>query len=125
MVSWSAKLLKIKGEKRIAVYFPHKVELVIRIRKLPGAKWSQTVKAWHVPDNGENREKFKIDRPVDPISNKSKEVDDFKLWLRSKRYSESTIGTYINALRVFLTFHKEKAISEIIQVIRRSIFKSF
>ncbi len=112
-ITWKAEAIKLRGEKRIAVYFPNKPELVIRMRKLPGAKWSNTLEVWHLPDTEENREKFKTENPADPISNKSKEIGEFKLWLRSKRYSESTIGTYINALKVFLIFHKEKSISEI------------
>ena len=34
-------------------------------------------------------------------------------WMRSKRYSESTIGTYTDALRIFLRFYSNKAVSEI------------
>lgn len=112
-ILWKAELVKLRGEQRIAVYFPNKAELIIRIRKLPGSKWSNTLKAWHVPDTETNREKFKIQVPEDPILNKAKEIGEFKLWLRSKRYSESTIGTYMNALRSFLTFHQDKSISEI------------
>ena len=110
---WKAELVKLRGENRIAVHFPNKTEFVIRMRKLSGAKWSNTLKAWHVPDTVEYREKFKILIPEDPISSKAKEIAEFKLWLRSKRYSESTIGTYLNALRSFLIFHKDKSIFEI------------
>lgn len=40
-------------------------------------------------------------------------IEKFKLWLRSRRYSESTIKTYIDALQSFLKFHLNKSISEI------------
>lgn len=85
----------------------------MRMRKLAGAKWSNTLKAWHLPATEEYREKFKIESTIDPLYSKLKEIEEFKLWLRSKRYSESTIGTYINALSSFLTFHHNKSIAEI------------
>lgn len=34
----------------------------------------------------------------------SRKIIEFRQWLRSKRYSESTIGTYTNALRTFLRY---------------------
>ncbi len=112
-IPWKAELVKLRGENRIAVHFPNNTELVIRMRKLTGAKWSNTLKAWHLPLTEEYQKQFKIHIPEDPLANKSKEIEAFKLWLRSKRYSENTIGTYINALRSFLTFHQKKSISEI------------
>ena len=110
---WKAELAKLRGEKRIAVYFPNKREFVIRMRKLPGAKWSNTLKAWHLPDTEEYRKKFKIEGSADPFSLNLKEIEEFKLWLRSKRYSENTIKTYLNALISFLSFYPDKPIAEI------------
>ena len=40
-------------------------------------------------------------------------IIEFKRWLRSKRYSESTIGTYTDALKTFLRYYSDKPISEI------------
>lgn len=112
-IPWKAELVKIRGEKRIAVYFPNQTEFVLRMKKLSGSKWSNSLKAWHLPDSVEYREKFKIQNVADPLTNKSMEIAGFKSWLRSKRYSENTIETYLNALKSFLTFHKDKSISEI------------
>lgn len=42
-----------------------------------------------------------------------KKIREFKFWMRSKRYSESTIGTYTDALKTFLRFYSDKEISEI------------
>ncbi|MDP2414822.1 site-specific integrase [Daejeonella sp.] len=112
-IQWKAELVKLRGEKRIAVHFPNKTELVIRMRKLAGAKWSSSLKVWHLPMTEEYLEKFKIHGPADPLANKSTEIAAFKLWLRSKRYSENTIETYMNALSSFLTFHQDKSITEI------------
>lgn len=42
-----------------------------------------------------------------------KKINEFKNWMRSKRYSESTIGTYHDALKTFLRFYATKPIAEI------------
>lgn len=49
----SIEVLKIKhkGEYRIGLKFPFNRELIDRVKKRPDARWSQTLKMWHVPDN--------------------------------------------------------------------------
>lgn len=41
------------------------------------------------------------------------QIEKFKQWMRSKRYSESTISTYSEALKSFLLFYREKPVVEI------------
>ena len=47
----------------------------------------------------------------------SKEAEDkiieFKNWLRSKRYSDNTVGTYCDGLKTFLKYYSHKTIEEI------------
>ena len=57
-MQWSAKIITHRNEKRIAVYFEKNTELVARIKQLDGARWSQTLKVWHLPDTDENRIRF-------------------------------------------------------------------
>jgi integrase/recombinase XerD len=40
-------------------------------------------------------------------------IETFRMWLKSKRYSESTTSTYTDAVKVFLKFFNERSISEI------------
>ncbi|MFV8389538.1 tyrosine-type recombinase/integrase [Flavobacterium sp. LB1P71] len=40
-------------------------------------------------------------------------MEKFKQWIRSKRYSESTLTTYSEALKSFLFFYREKPIADI------------
>lgn len=40
-------------------------------------------------------------------------IEEFKRWLISKRYSDSTIGTYLDALKIFLRYYADKPIAEI------------
>ena len=39
---WSAKIVSHKGEKRIAVYFEKNTDLIARIKKVEGSRWSQS-----------------------------------------------------------------------------------
>ena len=39
-MNWEAKLIKHKGQERIAVYFEKNEEWIARIKKQDGARWS-------------------------------------------------------------------------------------
>jgi integrase/recombinase XerD len=110
---YTAKIIKYKGTKRIAVTFEKNQELINRFKKLDGAKWSATLKTWHLPDTAEYRQKFKIPAEKQLSAEALQQIEKFVQWLRSKRYSESTIKTYTEAIRIFLQFFSEKALSEI------------
>lgn len=114
-MNWSAKIISHKGNKRIAVYFEKNADLIARIKEIDGARWSQSLIAWHLPDTEENRIRFKL-TPLShtiPSSEGIMQIEKFKQYLRSKRYSESTITTYSEALKSFLVFYREKAVAEI------------
>ena len=114
-MNWEAKTITHKKEKRIAVYFEKNAALIARIKEIDGARWSQTLRAWHLPDTEENRIRFKL-TPLShsiPSSEGIAQIEKFKQWMRSKRYSESTITTYSEALKSFLVFYREKPIAAI------------
>lgn len=112
-MNWKAELVKHRNEIRIVVYFEKNGEWNARLKKIPDARWSSTLKAWHLPDTKENRQKFAIYQ--DLISDKihQKKIIEFRRWLHSKRYSENTIKTYVDALISFLTFFNNKLLDEI------------
>jgi integrase/recombinase XerD len=114
-MNWEAKIITHRGIKRIAVYFEKNAEWIARIKKLEGSRWSQTLGVWHLPDTEENRIRFKL-TPLShsiPSSEGIAQIEKFKQWMRSKRYSESTITTYSEALKSFLVFYRDKAIIDI------------
>ena len=114
-MKWSAKIITYKKQKRIAVYSEKNAEFIARIKLVEGSRWSQSLVAWHIPDTEENRIRFKI-VPLSntiPSAEGVEQIQKFKQWLRSKRYSESTITTYTEALKSFLVFYREKAVVEI------------
>ena len=114
-MNWTAKPIVHKGEKRISVYFEKNAELIVRIKKIEGARWSQQKIVWHIPDTEGNRVRFKITPLAHTIPSEEAlgAIEKFKQYLRSKRYSESTIITYSEALKSFLIFYREKPIAEI------------
>lgn len=71
--------------------------------------------------------KLKVEQPKEATSEKidvpkklavllpevEQKIEDLKLWMRSKRYSENTINTYTEALRLFLRYFSGKPLSEI------------
>ncbi|MEY2830181.1 MAG: hypothetical protein RIQ33_2039 [Bacteroidota bacterium] len=59
-MQWKANLIQHKNEDRIAVYFENTPTLNARIKKIADAKWSNTMKVWHLPDTDENRKRFKL-----------------------------------------------------------------
>ena len=109
-MNWKAKIVQHQEKQRIAVYFEKDIQLIERIKQFEGVRWSQTLKAWHIPDIEENRIRFRI-APLShslPSLEGIENIEKFKQWLRSKRYSESTIATYCEALKSFLFFYREK-----------------
>ncbi|HNS42107.1 MAG TPA: site-specific integrase [Taishania sp.] len=112
---YKARLITHEGKRRIAVEFDNKPELIQRFKLLSGATWSRTLKCWHLPDTKEYRKLFKIS----VFENKHLPhrfyplLERFVKWLRSKRYSESTIKTYSEVVAIFFAFHHDKQVDEI------------
>ncbi|MFN8238805.1 MAG: site-specific tyrosine recombinase/integron integrase [Chitinophagales bacterium] len=110
-MEWSAKLVKYRQESRIAVYFEKNKEMITRIKKLDDARWSYSLGAWHVPNNEENRKRFKLENAV-LRTEKTMKLEQFSRWMKSKRYSDNTIKTYTDALKSFLLFYNSKPVEE-------------
>jgi len=66
--------------------------------------------------NNQNRKFVNIDykNKIFELSEKTiKQIEQFKLWMQQRRYSDNTIKSYIEALVSFLVFYKDKQIEEI------------
>jgi len=61
---WIAKLVRHHNMNRIAVYFERNAALTAQIKQIKGTRWSNSLKAWHLPDNIENRKKFKLPEKI-------------------------------------------------------------
>jgi integrase/recombinase XerD len=45
------KKLIHREEQRISIAFPYNQEIISILKQIEGAKWSRTLRAWHLPDN--------------------------------------------------------------------------
>jgi integrase/recombinase XerD len=111
-MEWKSKLIQEHGQSRIAVYFEKNREDIDRFKKLTDARWSAAKGLWHLPDTAKNREQFKVGE-IGLSADGKIQLEKFKQWLFSKRYSTNTIKTYGEALKSFLIFYRQKSTTNI------------
>lgn len=127
------EVITYKGDKRIKLIFDYDNELIQRVKEIPGARWSDSLKCWHLPDNKTGKDGIAsllsatechiIKQQADkvrytksdkiPGEEQAIQLEQFVRWLKAQRYSKKTIETYSDAMNVFLAFYKEKDISKI------------
>jgi integrase/recombinase XerD len=92
------------GHKRIAVQFENNPELCARFQKIDGALWSHKLHVWHLPDNKQNRLRFKLEVPNSaPMTASNKEaLNQFIQTIQLKGYSPKTLKTYKNEFALFI-----------------------
>ena len=114
-MKWEAKIIKHRGESRIAVHFEKDANMIARIKQFEESTWSTQLKVWHLPDTEENRVKFKLATASSLLPSEEGiiQIEKFQQWLRSKRYSERTINTYKDALKSFFVFFNTYTIAEL------------
>ncbi len=118
---WKIEPIIHQDQKRLALKFAYKKEWNEKARALKGARWSNTHKCWHVQDNVYFRALFNMTTLPDYLPKKmadsgteiSEKLNEYVLWMQSKRYSESTIESYTKALLVFFQFYRNKPIEDI------------
>lgn len=131
-----------KDKECLAIKFKYDITIFYLLKKIEGGRWSKTHRAWLLDysqtqvnevckllnagntilfkDELKEVEKPKTIKELQPVNTLSglneetqKKVKEFESWMHSKRYSSSTIGTYADALKTFLRFYANKAVSEI------------
>ena len=136
------KSIDHRDEKRIAIYFDKNEDTINKLKNgFPSLKWSQTNKVWHIKseksslgilflmfkgncwidyseltpciDQEYKNETKAIHQKFNFSESTLNDIQKFQNNLQAKRYSESTIKTYTEALRVFLKFHENKSAEEI------------
>lgn len=117
---WEAKLIKHHNVHRIGVYFAKDSKFIRAIKEIKGARWSSSLKVWHLPDNAENRKRFKLPQKIigkqniykiDQINQKAYQAYIDLLYL--KAYSPSTIKTYTVEFAQLLYLIKAKPVNEL------------
>lgn len=109
-----------EGKNVILIRFPYDKNLVERVKKLAGAKWSRSKKAWHVPDTSQYRLKFGLEEKVigkDALL-RIAEINQLNFQhyidlLYLKGYSANTIKTYTTEFAQLLYLLKDKNVNEL------------
>lgn len=129
-----------KNKDVVLLRFDYDTSLHVLVKSLNGRQWSNTYRSWYV-ENREGlineifilfKNKAFVDhseykktesnavidketqRSVRYLAQEQKEnVEQLIRWMRSRRYSENTIGTYSDALTVFLRYFANKKVEDI------------
>ena len=125
------------GKAIMAVCFNYNSQFYDIIRRLPSSRWSKTRKSWYLEDTKNNldlihrlfygiatiddsayvsnKDSFNTNRKSTLGISLSKDhkslLNQFYAYLKGKRYSQSTITTYVFSVADFIAYHKSKAIS--------------
>lgn len=119
----------------IRIDFPYDFELKELVKQFPNCNWDTKKKAWWVSYTDDRLTELitffkgkvwldysrlkKVEIPKEQpilselVASLEIEIGKFTDWMRNKRYSESTIKTYKDAVIIFLRFLENKAIVEI------------
>ena len=131
------------NKEKIFINFKYDSATIELVKKIADAKWSQTNKCWYISYYAEALQLIKstfeakgitikllnkyedvikpnhvkIKKPSDALPDLNKvqkeKTNQFNYWLKSKRYSGSTIGTYMDSIQIFLRYYSTKNLSEI------------
>lgn len=112
----------------VFLIFPKDADLISAVKMLGVAKWSHTKSKWFI-----DKDKFELSKLSNAINEKAvidtsgfkektitnipaeieQSLSKLKLWMEHKRYSSSTINTYIDAAKSFLMFTYPRPIKNI------------
>jgi integrase/recombinase XerD len=129
-IKWEAKLVKHKSENRIAIYFEKNEAAIKRIKLLEGARWSVSLKAWHLPDNATYRLQFGLEEKsvlgkeiLSQIHKKNQlALVKYNETLLLKGYSSNTIRTYNNEFAQLLYLLRDYDVKDLDETKLRSYF---
>ncbi|MCI2230036.1 site-specific integrase [Polaribacter sp. MSW13] len=119
-----------RKKPQLLIKFKYNDTIINLLRKIPDAKWSNTIKSWYIKDSKENLaliiNTFKDITSIDTskISKKNvfkrnlteaqkKLLNNFYIYLKGKRYSISTIQTYTFFVADFVNFHTKTPLEEL------------
>ncbi|TAH40652.1 MAG: integrase [Bacteroidetes bacterium] len=105
-----AKSVERNGKKWILLRFVKDGKISGALKKIPRCHWDAQADGWMVPDLPKNQKTLRdlFSLPPKPLSEISKEVKEFQEYLQAQRYSENSISSYVDGLRIFLNATKDK-----------------
>lgn len=136
MIQLQVNALRHRGKEVLLLKFPKSDELIATAKEM-GAVYTNSQKGWWLPNRPENLRKiFKAYRgkayvDASAVFNKEKQpnrtskppkpnafdqltethkecIERYKQYLKSKRYAESTIKSYVHSIQLFLAYFKNR-----------------
>ena len=108
------------GRNIIKIIFEYNIEVINIIRAIPGARWSADMRCWYIADLPQKIEALQnlgitIEFPKSNTTNDAVEnlLEQFSNYMKTRRYSPNTVSTYVECMRIFLNYHKQKYFLEI------------
>jgi integrase/recombinase XerD len=108
-----------KGTERLKIEFGYDKELIERVKQIPGAQWSQSLKAWHIPTTDEAVGKFNQLFPDSPIVQPTPEIPA-KVEPQEPQKARNEIVVEVSAKRIWLKMPKNAADIEFVKSIKFS-----
>ncbi|HLP35652.1 phage integrase N-terminal SAM-like domain-containing protein [Lacibacter sp.] len=127
MATIAYQLIIHRNKPRILVQFAHNKTWNERVKKVPDARWSNTLKGWHIPDTEENRKKCGL-APATALSIQHQKVQTSSIRLSAnnktellrcleqlalKKYSSSTLQTYRNEFMQLLQLLGDRNVQDL------------
>jgi len=111
-----------RGEERLFIIMPYDLKRIEQIKKIPGRRYSQTHRQWHIPNNPESQQRIRALLSTNHSQQQKKnsitinefwmsKVQSFEKYLAQQRYASTTIGHYKQALIQFLIWWNNRDIS--------------
>ncbi|WP_439129034.1 site-specific tyrosine recombinase/integron integrase [Polaribacter sp.] len=119
-----------RNKKQILLKFAYHNDLINKVRSIKGTYWSKSLNCWYIKDTKENlllllntfknitavntdkvitKKGFKRDLTLD----EKQLLNNFYLYLKGKRYSQSTIQTYTFFIADFVNFNTKTPLEEL------------
>lgn len=122
MKTIKAERAEYNNQPIIKLLFDYDKEVIARIRTIGGVRWSPSMCCWYVADRPQKimaLQHMGIDVECKKLSaiiandGNAELLERFSDYMKGKRYSEKTISSYLQCLRIFFNFHSTKHYLEI------------
>lgn len=130
-------LTRNEAEGKMTAAFDYHEELIPLIKRIPGARYDPELRVWNFPEQRNTlsllfqvfkgvawinirelglasynkKTEVRVEKRIELPQldeQKEEELDQFVRYMLSRRYSDNTVKTYAEAMRVFLRFHSKK-----------------
>ncbi|MBK9191756.1 MAG: tyrosine-type recombinase/integrase [Crocinitomicaceae bacterium] len=127
MEQMRAEEILYKGKPVIGIYFPYNNQLIQRVKKIEGVRWSTSQRGWFIDSNEIHCQKLlsefpeleikrlsrnKIPACIRLSDEKNSAIEKFVRFMQSKRYATATVKTYTECVRAFLAHFENKKLED-------------